>query len=329
MTTEAAGKTAALPRSLLHLRFLIDNRAAPDLVLYRDPALAEPLQRAFPDRTVFLGREKLPGKSPRGFLEARHFNRGYYPGVADLVTRLGISRLILFLEGEPLERFLLDLPQIRDAELWEDGLSHYVDLTGDAWYAARGVVQALCGFYPRNITRRRIDRGTVTVRDRFAAGGLMLVPPARPKTWHDAVLLIGSPLVEDRILGRKRFVKSLRKLAAASAVPLVYLPHPREDRPRLAQDLKQVPTIALNPDDRGLMVHAGEHGYRAYLAAVSTGLLDLGRFDRSVFIPGMFGLRAMARTLSRWPSNPVPTAASAAELTSRLAAMPAPTGPAD
>ncbi|CAN5381448.1 hypothetical protein BH10PSE15_BH10PSE15_06830 [soil metagenome] len=310
-----ADRVAALPRSRLHLQFLLDNHADPDVVLYRDPAMRAPLERHFAGRLLDLGRETLPGRSLASLAAARRANRAYYRSVAEKLAPQHFTRTILFLEGEPLERFLQTLPGLGAIELWEDGLSHYVDLTSDLWYGARGLVQAAAGFYRRDITRRRIDRGTVTVRDRFERNNLVLRAPPEAGAMRDELLLIGSPLVEDRILGERRFRAALVDIAAAAPLPVRYLPHPREDIARLHRALAGV-AITLDPDPDGLSAHAARYRYAAYAAAVSTGLLDLGRYPRSIFLPGLFGLNRMARVLRAWPANPVAVATDAAALRS-------------
>lgn len=318
---ESAGLVAALPRSRLHLQFLLDNDANPDVVLFREERLRAPLERHFPGRTLYLGRETRPGRSLAGFAAARRENRAYYAAVAALLAPYRFARTILFLEGEPLERFLQSLPNLGAIELWEDGLSHYVDLTSDRWYAARGLVQAAAGFYPRHITRRRIDRSGLTVRDRFEQRNLVLHAPAEPEIVRDELLLIGSPLVEDRIVREHRFRAALIDIAAASPRPVRYLPHPREDIARLEPTLATL-GLALEPDREGLIAHAARCRYTAYAAALSTGLFDLGRYDRSVFVPGLFGLTRSARVLRAWPANPVALVDDAAALRAFVERLP-------
>ncbi|MEN3748094.1 hypothetical protein TPR58_13035 [Sphingomonas sp. HF-S3] len=305
MRPEPGGKTAALPRSLLHLQFLIDNGASPDVVLVRDEKMQSPVARAFPGKTCWLGRETVPGRSLSSLIAARRLNRAYYQGVEREIASLGIRHLILFLEGEPLERLLVRLPGIDTVELWEDGLSHYVDLTSDLWYAARGAVQAIAGFYPHRILHRRMDRGTVLVRDRFERANLVLKAPAAPADHRNEALIIGSPLVEDRILSADQHRDGVQTIAANSPVPVRYLPHPREDRARLGTALSAVANLTIEEDRAGLMDHAARHGYLAYLAPVSTGLLDLGRAERCFFVPRLFGLKHMAAVLSGWRANPI------------------------
>lgn len=229
--------TAALPRSRLHLQFLVDNGADPDIVLFRDEMMRAPLAEAFPGRCVYLGREVVAGKALWKWPGVYRANQAYYRQLRAHIAELGITRLILFLEGEPLERYLCSLPQITQLELWEDGLSHYVDLTSDHWYAARGLVQAAMGFYPAGITRRRMDRSRALVRDRFEHNNLRLAALAQPPAFRDELLLVGSPLVEDRIVSQARFQASLSAIRDAVSMGIRYLPHPREDLTRLAHDL--------------------------------------------------------------------------------------------
>ncbi len=314
----ATVRVAALPRSLLHLQFLLDNGERPDLLLFRDEAMRVPLERHFPGRTMFLGREQRGSLSPFGLRAVRRANAAYYRHVATLLAPCRLDRLILFLEGEPLERFLGKLPCVGTIELWEDGLSHYVDLTSNAWYAARGLVQAVVGFHPAGITRRRIDRTAIRVRDRFEQHNLVLTPPPPAPHHRDALLFIGSPLVEDGILSRTRFVAGMRAIVAASPLILRYLPHPREDLVRVRTDLAAFAGITIEPNPNGLVEHAATYDYTAYVAAVSTGLLDLGRYDRSLFVPSIFGLARMSRVLRGWAANPVAVALSSDDLPSMI-----------
>ena len=306
---------AALPRSGHHLSLLAANDTRPDLLLYRDAALRPLVEHKYADRAVFLGREARPGRSPAALLAARRANAAYYRQIAEICAARPVDRLILFLEGEPLERFLLTRWCDATVELWEDGLSHYVDLTGRAWYAARGLVQALAGFYPRDITRRRLDRQRVLVRDRFDAGDLSLPFPPLPATRDPRPLLIGSPLVEDGLIGRWGLSRALARLAAALDRPIAYFPHPREDRVRLAADIRAAgPAVELVADDAGLLDYATRVDHALYVSALSTGLLDIGRFARSAFVPGWFGLHRAHRALAGWPKCPVPVPATPAAL---------------
>ncbi len=310
--TSHSGLTAALARSSLHLALLQHNAPAVDLVLYRDAHIAAQVDALFPGRGVFLGREQRLSLNPRAYFSNFIANRRYYAKVRSQIEGLGIARLILFLEGEPLERSILDW-YAGTVELWEEGLSHYVDLTSPWWYAARGMVQIAGGFYPKGALHRRADRGAMIVRDRFATKDLMLPLPQRAAV-EDQVLVIGSPLVEDRLVGRATWREGLAQIVAASPWPVKYLPHPREDKAALPGLLAQVGGLELAALPHGIAAHAEVHGYRAFVAAVSTALLDLGAFDDSLFVAELFGQKRIGRVLRGWVSNPVAVAASAADV---------------
>jgi hypothetical protein len=309
------GMNAALVRSSLHLGLLQENEPGIDIVLFRDERLAGVIEAAFPGRGLFLGREARLDPHPLRFVRNVRANRQYYRDVRKRVEALGIGRLILFLEGEPLERSILAWYRGK-VELWEEGLSHYVDLTTPLWYAARGCVQILAGFYPRGALVRRADRGGMLVRDRFAARNLTLASPvlAAPE---EQVLVIGSPLVEDRLISRAVWT---RGLAAIAGPPGRYAICPTHARIRLRFRLcwRRLSGRGRRRDPGARTAwhspHAQAHGYRAFLAPVSTALLDLGAFGASLFVADLFGQRRISRVLRGWADNPVDVAADEAAL---------------
>ena len=303
---------AALPRSALHLRLLAANDPGVTHVLYRDDHIAAEIEALFPGKAIALGRESRPGRDPMQWPAHFAANRRYYAAVRKRLAPLGIERLILFLEGEPLERMLADWFS-GPIELWEDGLSHYVDLTSPLWYAARGGVQIAAGFYPGGALSRRADRSRMIVRDRFETQDLALPTPvvAAPQ---DRLLFIGSPLAEDGIVTRSVLLAGLESIAAASPLPLIYLPHPREDAGSARAMTDAVTNLAIAPLPHGISAHVEAHGYRGFVSAASTALLDLGAFDRSLFVPRLFCLQRMHRALSGWNANPIALAADARQL---------------
>ena len=302
---------AALPRSTLHLRLLAANDPGVTHVLYRDDHVADQVEALFPGKGIALGREVRPARNPLQWPGQFAVNRRYYAAVRGRVAPLGIERLILFLEGEPLERMLASwFPG--PIELWEDGLSHYVDLTSPLWYAARGGAQIAAGFYPGGALTRRADRSRMTVRDRFETGDLVLPAPALAKP-QDRLLFIGSPLVEDGIVSRSVLTAGLEAVCASSPLPVAYLPHPREDAALARQMIDSITGADIAPLPHGISAHVGAHGYRGFVSAASTALLDLGAFDRSLFVPRLFGLERMHKALSRWSRNPVAVAPGKAE----------------
>lgn len=303
---------AALPRSSLHVALLEANLPEIDHVLYRDQRLATEIERLWPGKTEYLGRE---GRLPFTIVGAvRQFreNRQYYQAVRERIVSLKVDRLILFLENEPLEASIVDWFPGK-LELWEDGLSHYVDLTSSLWYAGRGAVQIVSGYYPRGAMLRRADRRRFTIRDRFQEGGLSLPVPQRVPP-EDAVCFIGSPLVEDGLVRRKVLAQGLARIAGVSPFPLFYLPHPRENLAELEAMLANIAGVAMAPEPFGVFKHAERHGYRAFIAPVSTALLDLGAFSDSLFVPALFGENRMHVALAGWAYNPVSLAASVEEV---------------
>lgn len=310
---------AALPRSALHLRLLAANDPGVTHVLYRDHHIAAEIEALFPGKGIALGRETRPARNPLRWPASFAANRRYYADVRKRLAPLGIERLIVFLEGEPLERMLAHWFS-GPIELWEDGLSHYVDLTSPLWYAARGSVQVAAGFYPRGAMSRRADRSRMIVRDRFETGDLVLPAPVIAPA-QDRLLFVGSPLVEDGIVTRSALTAGLQSIAAASPLPLAYLPHPREDAAAARAMVNAIGNTEITPLPHGISAHVEAHGYRGFVSAASTALLDLGAFDRSLFVPRLFGLERMHRALSGWDANPVALAADAGQLGAWIGAM--------
>lgn len=321
-------RLAALPRSALHLELLRANGVVLDKLFYRD----QHLEKSFTDSeracAQFLGREKRP-KAGSFFRDFRD-NQKYYQSVDEQIRALKIDTLILFLEGEPLERFIVDRKLAGNFQLWEEGLSHYVNLTSPIYYAARGAAQMLSGFYPHGAMRRRAKRSDFEVFDRFEMRNLKWAYPAAPKVQRPEVLLIGSPLVEDRLVSDAAWQRGMTAVVKAAAGGVRYLPHPRENRARLASAVGHLPGLSIESDTRGVLRHVEDFGYTAYIAALSTAILDIGRLSTSVFAPAVFGLSTPARRLTAWKHCPVAIARTAGELAEHLqrisaAATPAPT----
>lgn len=289
----AAPLVAALPRSPLHLKLLTDNEPGVDILFYRDAHLEGHLPAAARDRAVYLGRERRDLASP---LAARRHNRAYYEHVRAVVGAHRYRKFIIFLESEPLESCIYDLIGPEPIELWEEGLTHYLDLSHPVAYRLRASVQLALGFYPKRIFRTRLDRTGLRVRDRLVEGSLRFVRPAGLGEPRDEVLFLGSPLVQDRLVSRRRYLHVLGRIAAASPVRIRYLPHPREDA-GLLPEVAGEGLLTIERDGRGALLHAADFRYRAYLSAFSSASLDIGRFERSFFTAPLFGLGHVARAL--------------------------------
>lgn len=303
LPADGARVTLALPRSPLHLRLLRSADARPDVLIYRDAHLAPHMTDAELARAVYLDRElRWPG---RALSEARRANARYYDDVRQVLDRWWIDRLILFLESEPLENCVRDHLGDRRIELWEEGLSHYVDFHGPVYDTLRASVQAVAGFYPRRIMRRRADRSRfAAVCDRFEHGGIPAAPqaaPVEPPSVHDALLIVGAPLVQDRLVPRRRYVRAIEEIVARALQPVVYYAHPREDTAPL-EELEDVfgrTWFRIAPNIGDVADHVAANRYHAYLAALSTALLDVAAFGPAAVCPALFGLKRAHRQVSR------------------------------
>jgi len=309
--------TAALPRSPLHLRLLRQAGVTPDVLLYRDAHLADHMTAAEFSRASFLGREQ---RWPGGALfRVRAANAAYYRAVREALGQWRYARLILFLESEPLENLVRDVVGDAAVELWEEGLSHYADFHGPAYDRLRATVQLAAGFYPRRIFQRRADRGRFArVRDRFVHGGLPTTPPVAgtaDPTVNDAALLIGAPLIQDRLVSRRGYLNAIEWITAHLRQPVVYYAHPREDTRPLAnlETIFGTTWFRIRPNTADVAAHVAENRYQCYIAAFSTALLDVAPFGPAAFCPALFGLRRVhhqlarlsflpARVVSSWPA---------------------------
>ena len=301
--------TAALPRSPLHLRFLVNMTPLPDIIFYRDAHLFDHMSPAIAERAHFLGREqRWPGKT--NLLATRRANAHYYANVRALLSQYRYHRLILFLESEPLENLVRDFIGDERIELWEEGLSHYTDFHGKLYDILRSSLQWLCGFYAPRILERRADRTRfLAVRDRYSDGSLTAYcpPPDAHIRYHDACLFIGAPLVQDRLVSKRRYLAALERIIAAARQPLVYYPHPREDV-RPLRDLERAFGTAwfrIAPNAADVANHCTTNRYQAYLAAFSTALLDVAEDGFCTYIPAFFGLRRVNRRLRTLTFLPV------------------------
>lgn len=309
---------AALPRSPLHVKLLVDNQPDVDVVYYRDERLRDYLPEDLAQRAVYLGRE---GKAIGGIgdvLRLRRSNKAYYAGVAREITGRTYAKFIVFLENEPLEQLVFDTVDRSRIELWEEGLSHYFDLQHPVGYRVRALAQLALGFYPNRIFSTRADRAGLVVRDRLVEGSLRFVPEAGPRLPRDEVLYVASPLVEDRLVSFSRYVATIGWLAEASPVPVRYLTHPRQSedfRRRLGDALAgQGARFAMEPDRRGVLKHCADFSYRCYVSGFSSALIDIGDFGRSAFIAPILGLGRIGRILLKNKVVPIRTFGSRTDL---------------
>jgi hypothetical protein len=254
-------------------------------------------------KAIFLGREQRWPGTP--LHRARAANHAYYRSLDAVLRQWQYTRVILFLESEPLENRVRDVVGDDLVELWEEGLSHYTDFHGPFYDRLRAAIQLAAGFYPRRIFQRRADRACfAAVRDRFGDGGLPTEPPVDAtcgSTKIDAALVLGAPLVQDRLVSRRRYLRAIEWIVATVRQPVVYYAHPREETSAL-RDLERVfgaEWFDVQPNTEDVASHVARHRYQCYIAAFSTALLDVAPFGPAAFCPALFGLTRVHRQLAR------------------------------
>lgn len=292
--------TIAIVRSRLHIAFLEANLPGVDVVAFRDEYLSTDLNKKFGERALYLGRERVPTGNIRDIISAMSYNKAYYRGVHARLASFRPQRIILFLESEPLEKYIVGIFPGINVELWEEGLSHYLQLNEPIRLAGRALAQMMIGYYPGNVLRRRMNRSKLIVRDRYVMKNLAFPYPADILPLHTQILFIGSPLVGDRWLSGRRFKAILIKLVEMSRLTVRYLPHPRE-QPELVREVSAMTRgrLSVVEGSSGLLRHVAENNYLLYASVLSSGILDVGCPSRSAFVAPLFGLRRASDQLAR------------------------------
>jgi len=315
-----------LPRSSLHLKFLLDNAEPVDICLVRDEHMIGPAVGAFGVRVVYLGRETRIGGGQWNLPAIRAANARYYQRLGALFDAMRVEKLVIFLATEPLEEFLVPRLPATAVEVWEDGLMHYVDMEGTSFRLKRRSVQKLCGFHVGRLAGSTLDKNAYRIRDRFREGSLTFTRPEREQAPRDEILFIGQPLVSDGMVTMAAYGAGLAALAARLRHPLRYLAHPRESDAAVRELAALLPPGALivENDRRGVLEHCADWSYRAYLSPFSTALLDLGETARSFWVAGLVGLDAHGQRLRGFRDSPVAILTSHDELAERLADLSPP-----
>jgi len=286
----------AIVRNPLHVALLVDNRSDVDEVWYRERFM-EPTLVDSGFETRHIGREMRP----EGLGEvraARAHNRAYYANLRTTISDCRVSDVIAFLESEPLEEFVRGVVGDDHIELWEEGMAHYVDLEPLYRVMFRSAVQTTVGFYPRRPWIRRWP-ADLRRRDRFAERSLVLSRPIPSDSKAVArVLLIGTPLIQDGRCSERAFLRGLATVVSASALPVDYVPHPREDLADIASEIR---AIGAHVVKRSLAEVLGTTSYVAYVTSYSSGILDVPADRARVMCPKVFGLHRYARELSGSP----------------------------
>lgn len=314
---------AALPRSTLHIKLLLDNAQALDVCFIRDDHMMAPAIAAFGGSVVHLGREGTMGRGRLNPLRVRDANARYYSDIGSLIDAINFQKLIIFLSTEPLEEFVVPRLPADRVEIWEDGLMHYVDMEGPLFRVRRRLAQRLCGFHVRRLAGSMIDKNSFRIRDRFREGSLVFNRPQRDQRYREEILFIGQPLVSDGMVALKAYGKGLAALVEAVGVPVRYLPHPREsdDDVRALTGAVGNGSMTIESDRRGVLEHCADWSYLAYLSPFSTALLDLGEVERSFWVAGLVRLGSHGRRLRSFEGCPIAMPESLDELVGRLSAV--------
>jgi hypothetical protein len=305
----------ALPRNGLHLDLLEQNLDHIDLVLYRDEHMRAKIERRFA-QSASLGREVKLGSTQNNLFQVRQQNHAYYDHVRQFFQSLSIRKLILFLHTEPLEQCILSLGlPAEKIEIWEEGLMTYCNFNSAFYSASRRVLQRINGFYIPSILRPAISAEQYVNRDRFREGSLQFQAPQGSPQMRNEILFIGQPIVQDRLKKLKAYVEALNRLAEISPLNIRYLAHPREDAETLAEMQTSLKgNVSVQSASAGILAHNAEYVYPLYLSIFSTALLDIHQFDRSYWLPFLFGFQQIGKKLQAASDLPVTTLESFSEL---------------
>lgn len=312
--------TIAIPRNFLHVNLLLHNYANIDMVIYRDSYFHGALEKKFPGRTLYIDREKKPGKDGWNIFKIFAQNRQYYKNTLSKITELNTKKLIIFLENEPLEVFLMDkLRGEADFELWEEGVMHYVDMFNPLVFRARRLTQILCGYYHGHPFRTRIDRNSIIIRDRFDKKNLLLPPPEGMAIPVQGIAFLSNVLAEDGHITLDAYIKCLKKIKGNTSYPIYYLPHPREGSAvrTAVKSICDEKLIFIDTDEASIK-HCMDNDYKYYISPFSTTLLDIGKFNKSFWIPKLFNLNSYHRALSSTRKFPIDLISNTEDLGKKL-----------
>jgi hypothetical protein len=306
----SSDRTVAVVNSTFHVALLLENLGAVDTLLCMHDGLLrhrERFEEKLGARVLELPTEQFSMRKAAAITRLRKRNHELYQSVEALLDDLAPRRLILFVEGKPISRFLCDYAIERRiaCELWEDGLNHYVDFFDGPLTYAKQLTKLAAGYYRPGLFARRLPREQLLVRDRFVQANIRLSSRGEPDRLLERVLFIGQPLVEDRLVSERRYQRCIGELHRHAGVPLDYLVHPRESRKRIG-DLG----INIIGEHASAEEYCGANDYLAFVSAFSTSNLNIGRFHKNYYLPGPFGLRRVADKLEAASVVPVQVVSS-------------------
>lgn len=298
-----AGKsvTIAFPRNPLHVKLLVDNLESIDLVIFREEFMRKHVEMHFPTNSIFIGRETRPSlrKGLGNIIAVRSANKAYYNNVFTRILSLKISKFIIFLENEPAECLIIDTLGYQKVELWEEGVMHYVDIFNKPHFYLRKLFQLISGFYPKSIFRLRIDRTKLTVRDRYLNKNLVYLINPRTGIPIKKIAFLGNALIDDKVINSNTLASTLITISEQNNLPIDYLPHPRES----VKSISELEEIFHKNDSNITVIHGLtgsleyclDNDYVLYLSPLSSTLLDLQKYEKSAWVPGLLGLKDLEK----------------------------------
>ncbi len=294
---QAKNKVVAFPRNPLHIKLLADNYPEVDVVLFRERFLERFVDRYFSDKKNYIGRERRATKKYL-FLDVINvffWNRAYYKRVGKLLGE-DVGKVIIFLENEPLECYF-EAKYKSKIELWEEGVMHYVETFNKTYFYLRKIAQLISGYYPRNIFRLRMDKDKLVVKDRFLRKNLKYKLEAVTSKPVNKIAFIGNALIDDKVVTAKQLASLLIEINNGSGVVVEYLPHPRESDiaiSSLSQYCEKCDGVIINTGVENTLQYCTENDFVFYLSPLSSTLLDIQKFNKSAWVPALFGYQELS-----------------------------------
>lgn len=286
-------KIVAFPESSYHIELLQEN--CPEVDLYLIRRNSAPYERNLPAGAKFSFYEA--DEFSLSFWESIRKNRGFYKRISELISGAGADRVIIFSDAKPYHKYIIDYCIERGVvvELWEDGLGYYIG-TGHKYKAiAKNLLKIALGAYSKGFFSEQHRRGEIVTRDRFVKRNLKY-PVQQPVFEQELnrIAFIGQPLVDDGYLSESKYVSVIESIHDQSGMMVDYLPHPRERF--LSFDESKVRVV------KGVRTQSYlcSVKYLHCTTAFSTAIINLGGDNRS-FCPGLFGLKQIERSLSKYP----------------------------
>jgi hypothetical protein len=303
--SERRERVVAFVNSTFHVGLLEQNEPQVDVLVCMHPGLmaqSERLCSHFDAEIESLSLETFEFADLLRVSRTRARNRAIYAEAGQLLARLAPTKLIFFVEGKPIVRYLFDTAQSMGVpcELWEDGLNHYVDFFDDSLFYAKSLTKLAAGYYRPGLFGRRLPRERLVVRDRFRQRNLGFEMHDKPAMRCDRVLFIGQPLVDDKLVSERRYVDAICRLRDEVGYAVDYLAHPRERAKAFGGT-----GIDVVSSNGSAEAYCEKFDYLAFVSAFSTSNLNIGRFHKNYYAPSAFGLGRIAAKLRSQAFIPV------------------------